>query len=1706
MWSLPAFFDDVINNTDFGFDEGDWYGDPIDGITLGDKRREVVCQVFRDLSILVPAATSDDMVNIQILSEGDGSDDIVPFNAAGVGGSFYLPVSASNNSWLDPVVWKTLVSGTSEYDDLISLGFGLASGTFHGRMGIRFPSSAFCYDLDWEVDVSNTECLDLYSLALHESLHIMGIASAVGETGSSNIEDAPNQYFRYDSYLQSNLGTPLIQGDGTDYDLSFNSAVSLVDGCGSIFFVGNHTSVFLTPEIGQEVFAGDGSFAEGTSLSHFMCYAPDDPPDPNCDYSACPTVTSTDNYVMNTCARCDAVQRFPHPAEVKVLCDMGYKLSGTYGECVLPHDGIYPCQTYDVCERSCAIVGRHDWQDNAGNRYETGFELEDGTPIALEIDNFLNNDYMDGVNCCDPTELTFTGLEVIYGIGTVNVIGASSFEYIPGEGEAGFVYLRYVPFCENAAGEVSAWGTPTFVSIWVNAHLLYPCNPSSCNLICHGDFEAVTDEHARPLSFVGLGNNAGINNSPDLFPIYLPIGYNLWGSISYFCDYSVPVPEPNNAMGSNENFVGIANTSPNREGLAFTLNDVLVPDAAYNFCFNYYSGCALDFRVLLSAEPPCLFNSIGQDAGATPCLNDFEESVPPPLTEYIYTSINPLPGDIGNLAITENDGVLEWQQACETFTIPPDEDDLRYLAFFLSFDGGEHQYCYFDDFTLHRVDAPPIIVQTENAYVCSGDTEAQLTYQICLDPDGAYTSNTENLVLQLQPPDETWSVNPMGDFNAAGSATIAAGTLNLAGNPCVELTALLNMPTLPLGGPHAVELIVSPFDENHCIADESDAAAEIYVGTPDQLIIEKNITGDSPYYLPGDEVTYEIIVTYTGSGLPIQNIVVEDELPTDFLAASFTPADPALLSIDGNVIRSAPFNLLGGSQSLAYTVQLDPGLPYCETIENCAALVQAEGSCDLPTACAVIETNEFHIHAQTAGVVDDAYTVEASGTWTPGANELDVLAPTSGLGTAAAPMRINTSIVIPSGINLTIQNMHFEFGPRGRIIVEQGGNLTLDDCDLNGDPECETLWHGIQVHGPGMTANFNSTNTGHLNLRETLISNAIFGVITTKIPLLDYENIAVTMQDNYHSYITAAGIIFPELLTANFVNFSGGKVKILGDAFTPGDETAFEQCVMGIAIPSRAGIDVIENVNFLSATNHLWHPYDMLHRSEVGIHSLDNDGFMVRYCEFRNLRYGIRSNEMRRFTLRNCTFRDCTVGASSRNVFEFMDQTSRIYDNTFEACNIALQLDANSASFIRDNTVNAGTDISVYDGETSVGMYLRGSDFDLRNNFVKDVTVGLILTDNDENGALVGGNEIRETPIGIVVEGNNKGVELWCNHIIQYGEFGMVLTPYSDTGENGVLSQQGDCPPASTSPEPAANNFVPTTGSNVNIIFNSDTESLEYHDVNASGITFFAPTGIDFLPTDCLVPLGGISLYCQERDYTPLSDIELFTDDIKKNKELTEWLLKYLEAEDYTAAVALINDYYSSMTERKKMLYDYEQGNLAAAEQKLQALPDAKEEEYRFKQYYEILIDLKENTQKIYDISSEQEATLLDIANSKTKTAFRAQGLLFLAKGMEFPVHLPSINGNSAYTTFKAAMPQKTAMSFIPNIINDVAFLNHDLGNDGQAQLQIWDLNGKHAISAQLKGKGTYELNANALSQGVYFYTITQNERVICRDKMVIIK
>ena len=218
------------------------------------------------------------------------------------------------------------------------------------------------------------------------------------------------------------------------------------------------------------------------------------------------------------------------------------------------------------------------------------------------------------------------------------------------------------------------------------------------------------------------------------------------------------------------------------------------------------------------------------------------------------------------------------------------------------------------------------------------------------------------------------------------------------------------------------------------------------------------------------------------------------------------------------------------------------------------------------------------------------------------------------------------------------------------------------------------------------------------------------------------------------------------------------------------------------------------------------------------------------------------------------------------------------------------------------------------------------------------------------------------------------------------------------------------------------------------------------------------------------------------------------------------WLLKYLEEEDYASAIALVNDHNSSMTDRKKMLLDYENGNLAAAEQKLQALPDAREEDSRFKQYYEIMLDLKASNHKVQDISEVQENVLLDIANSPTKTAYRAQALLYAAKGIEFPVLLPDFEGNAFYTTFKADASQFDKVRFFPNITKNLSYLNYRFGDDEKVDLRVYNLNGEIITSAILTGKGTYALNVTQLKPGIYFYTISQPDGTVFREKIVVIK
>ena len=125
---------------------------------------------------------------------------------------------------------------------------------------------------------------------------------------------------------------------------------------------------------------------------------------------------------------------------------------------------------------------------------------------------------------------------------------------------------------------------------------------------------------------------------------------------------------------------------------------------------------------------------------------------------------------------------------------------------------------------------------------------------------------------------------------------------------------------------------------------------------------------------------------------------------------------------------------------------------------------------------------------------------------------------------------------------------------------------------------------------------------------------------------------------------------------------------------------------------------------------------------------------------------------------------------------------------------------------------------------------------------------------------------------------------------------------------------------------------------------------------------------------------------------------------------------------------------------------------------------------------------------------------------------YRAQSVLYQARGYEFPVIIPPINDGDAYsyTVFKQDMSQNNLSTLVtalqPNPTNSEAQLNYNLPDKQTATLLLYDVNGKLIVSNNFVGNGTYTLHTNDLASSIYFYTIVSNGEILMRNKLVIVK
>ncbi|MEL7220343.1 MAG: hypothetical protein AAGJ93_03425, partial [Bacteroidota bacterium] len=299
-------FQDCIQGTGIGFDANG--GDP-----NGDKRK-TVCRAFAYLETLI-----EPNQNPCNLPNGFGSKVAVDIRisdhpelpeTAGAAASAYYPYNQTDYGTITGFPWQ-VINGDVEEFEFLPLAF-------HGYIMFRASSSSQVTFNGWYTDEntpipSNSNQFDLFSVTLHEAMHMLGFSSNLGVNGAP-VQTFSTNYDRFDSFLQLDNGTPVITNNPVgSYDWQLNVApTDLHQSCqGS----SSGPDMVFQPLSGAAVplFTG-ANYIGGSSFAHLGL---------DCDG------TTTAPFVMRPSLSQGEATPALTPEELQILCSLGYSINGT---------------------------------------------------------------------------------------------------------------------------------------------------------------------------------------------------------------------------------------------------------------------------------------------------------------------------------------------------------------------------------------------------------------------------------------------------------------------------------------------------------------------------------------------------------------------------------------------------------------------------------------------------------------------------------------------------------------------------------------------------------------------------------------------------------------------------------------------------------------------------------------------------------------------------------------------------------------------------------------------------------------------------------------------------------------------------------------------------------------------------------------------------------------------------------------------------------------------------------------------------------------------------------------------------------------------------------------------------------------------------------------------------------------------------------
>lgn len=862
-YEAGAFHVEFVSDT--SVTEGGFYStvSGAGGKTLGEERREVVCAVLRDLSRLIERPQQSEPVRIQVRGFYQKG------NAAAARASSVFIGRTGETGILDGAVWTTLNSGRDAYTGLER------APECHGFIEVNFA-----VEFNVHYDDIEFKGVDMYTVVLHEMIHALGFGSFILPEGvSAGSRQSTGYYSRYDTYLYVKKETdmiPLVVNTNGCYATQFNPRIGSADLLSDCAEGGANTVVFRHTDGTTEYVYAPSVWQEGGSLSHL--------------YEKCSSI----GLVMDPGITAGIAKRAPHEHEVHILCELGYAITGRYGEDSLT--GRYG--VYEPCGRTTAI----GVNDSLGS-------IISGSTGEIRLWDLIGNDIGATEADC---------IEIVEGRGELSGsrlwLGDSVVVLTAGEGFYGTLLLRYIP-----KGTYS--GNITYVHIRIMPAPVPPCVPMGCNYVCNGGFEVNSRSgEIRPWEdslstslqgwwatyYTDNGFMIGGRNTPDIWR-RLP---GLWGVDSL-------------ALYLADNYDGI-----DKEVIGFPGGDYLAPDFPplntwdADIHNNHFAGMAgglypfMDRRIM---GGEALYQQLAkplQNDGTRYVMEFYAtaRSIPYfyPKSSQLFAfriygdTIDPAPSDTTRPPLSPDYvfgtpvvSVGEWQKVkLGPFTVPSIVDYLHIQGYPEGLPDSTYVYGFIDDVIIREVGIG-IDTYVSDSYPCIGE-EVTFTFHVCKDdPEDRQTSVS---VIDYLPAGLRYTG---GDFSLNGSGGVFAvlSPERFDASNCVQLQLRAIVDSTALNNSPLVNSIVPAGMDTTCLDAVGKTKVAVY---PVARALTVHSTFASPVCI-NEYIDAEIEVV-NHSILPVDNAAVNIDLGKDLVLV------PGSVSVNGIAVQDA------GLQHKAYTL------------------------------------------------------------------------------------------------------------------------------------------------------------------------------------------------------------------------------------------------------------------------------------------------------------------------------------------------------------------------------------------------------------------------------------------------------------------------------------------------------------------------------------------------------------------------------------------------------------------------------------------------------------------------------------------------------------------------------------------------------------------------------------------------------------------